>query len=456
MTYDVVVIGGGIAGLWTALNIKRLKVLVVAPKGEDLANTYWAQGGIAAALDVQDSPTLHYEDTLKVGRGLNDKRAVAVLTHYAPVVMNMLINMGFRFNPTPHLEAGHTVPRVWNVGDETGKKLLEFLTEKTKHLDRFYGKALSIKAENGRIIGVQLSNGEFVECQRVVLATGGYAALWKRTTNPKGTTGEGILMGAKIGAYISDMEFVQFHPTVALTDPPILLTEALRGAGAKVVDESGKEIANPLLPRDELSRIIYDFRKRHGDVFLDISKVPLERFPIAKKVREIFGDKIPISPAAHYSIGGLRTDTWGRTNINGLWAVGECSNTGVHGANRLASNSLIEGLVLGYRVALDVENDISTWPKFEFLKTLEVEYIEADYDIDKIRDIMEGFVSVSRDREGLEKALEGLKGMGGLGNLAKIITLAALWREESRGVHYRKDFPTERDEFRGRLGIRVI
>ncbi len=454
--YDVVVIGGGIAGLWTALNLRRFKVLIVAPRNEELANTYWAQGGIAASLDIQDSPLLHYEDTLMVGRGLNDKRAVAVLTHYAPIVVNMLISMGFKFNPKPHLEAGHRVPRIWNVGDETGRKILEFLIERTKHIDRFYGKAVSLMVEKGEIVGVYLSSGEFVETRKVVLATGGYSALWGRTTNPISSTGEGIIMAARAGTYLSDLEFVQFHPTVVPSDPPVLLTEALRGAGAKIVDEYGREIANPLLPRDELARFIYNFKRKYGKVFLDVSNVDLERFPLAKKIREKFGEMIPIEPAAHYSIGGIRTNTWGRTNVKGLWAVGECSNTGVHGANRLASNSLTEGLVFGYRVAIDIEHNMSHWEDFKFLRIVEVEYKDGNDELGKVREIMDEFVGVIREGRLLKIALEKLKESAGSGNLARWIALSALLREESRGVHYRSDFPNEREEFLGRFGIRVI
>jgi Aspartate oxidase len=454
--YDVVVVGGGIAGLWTALNLRKLKVLIVSPREEKLANTYWAQGGIAAALEIQDSPLLHYEDTLRVGRGLNDKRAVTVLTHYAPVVINMLISMGFKFNPRPHLEAGHSVPRVWNLGDETGKRILEFLIEKTRHIDRFYGKVLSVKVERGEVVGVELSNGEFVETRRVVLATGGYSALWDKTTNPPSSIGEGIIMAARAGAWISDLEFVQFHPTVVPAHPPILLTEALRGAGAKIVDENGREIVNPLIPRDELARFIYNFERKHGGVFLDVSNVDMEKFPLTKEIKEKFGVRIPIKPAAHYSIGGIRTNTWGRTNVRGLWAVGECANTGIHGANRLASNSLTEGLVFGYRVALDVENDISEWGDFKFLRTIEVEFEEGEEKIEEIRKIMDELVGIIRDARSLRLAIERLKGLGGSANLARWIAISALCREESRGVHYRSDFPEERGEFLGRFGIRVI
>jgi len=455
MKYDVVIIGAGISGLWAALNIKKLRVLIVAPKSEEASNTYWAQGGIAAAMDVQDSPIIHYEDTLKVGRGLNDKRAVIILTHYAPIVMNMLIRAGFKFNPYPHLEAGHTIPRVWNVGDETGKKLLEFLIDKTGHIDREFCKAVKLETYKGKVVGVWLENGKFIESGKVILATGGYASLWKRTSNPPSSIGEGILMGAKAGALLSDLEFVQFHPTVSLTEPPILLTEALRGAGAKVVDDSGREIANPLLPRDELSRIIYNYTKKYGQVFLDISKVDIQKFPMARKLKERLGERIPISPAAHYSIGGIKTNVWGRTSVEGLWAVGECSNTGVHGANRLASNSLIEGLVFGYRVALDVENDISEKPEFKFLDILEVESTEGKCDIEEVRKIMDDYVSVIRDEEGLKEALRSI-GRGGICDLARAVILAALYRKESRGVHYRTDYPVENDEYLGNIGIRMV
>jgi len=239
-------------------------------------------------------------------------------------------------------------------------------------------------------------------------------------------------------------------------DPPVLLTEALRGAGAKIVDEEGREIVNPLIPRDELARFIYNFTKRYGKVFLDVSRVDLERFPIARRFREIFGDRIPIEPAAHYSIGGIRTNAWGRTSVKGLWAVGECADTGVHGANRLASNSLAEGLVFGYRVAIDIENNLSEWEEFNFLKILEVEFKEGEENIQEVRKIMDAYVGVVREGKDLSYAVENLKNFGGLGNLARWVALSALLREESRGVHYRSDFPEERSEFCGRFGIRVI
>ncbi len=223
-----------------------------------------------------------------------------------------------------------------------------------------------------------------------------------------------------------------------------------------MVDESGKEIANPLLPRDELARIIYRFNKKYGKVFLDISGVDIDRFPLARGVVKKFGYKVPIYPAAHYSIGGIRVNIWGRTGIKGLWAVGECSNTGVHGANRLASNSLIEGLVFGYRVALDIENNISDDPEFEFIETFEIEYSDGECDPDNVRECMDAFVSVERDKEGLEEAINRLEKCGGIGNLARAISVSSLWRKESRGVHCRKDYPFENPKYLGRLGIRFV
>ncbi|NPA80630.1 MAG: FAD-binding protein [Thermotogae bacterium] len=455
MRGKVVVVGGGIAGLWTALSFRKASPIVVAPKSDDEANTYWAQGGIAAALSPHDSPLLHYEDTLRAGGGFNDRKAALVLTHYGPMVVNKLMQMGFRFNEHPHLEGGHSTPRVWNVGDETGRVLLRFLRRKAEgRVEWRPGWVVSLLKEGDRVVGVRLADGSEIEADAVVLATGGYAALWERTTNPPNTLGRGLLMAAMAGAYLTDLEFVQFHPTVSLTTPPVLLTEALRGAGARLVNESGKDVVNPLLPRDIVARAVYNYRRRHGEVFLDLSRVDMDRFPVARRLYERFGERIPVSPAAHYSIGGVRTDVWGRTNVRGLWAVGECSATGAHGANRLASNSLLEGLVFGYRVALDVEEDVSQWPEFKFLREMSVEVSEGDEDIGALRGIMERYVGVERDAKGLREALNLLEGTGGIGNLARSIVEAALWREESRGVHYRRDHPSPSPEFSGRLGVR--
>ncbi len=451
----VIVVGGGIAGLWTALSFRKVGVVLVAPEGPSSANTFWAQGGIAAALDPNDSPIVHYEDTLRAGAFFNDKRATMVLTHYGPMVLNKLIQMGFRFNPRPHLEGGHSFPRVWNVGDETGRRLMEFLERHARErVDRIPSYATDLLLDGGRAVGVRLEDGKEIEADAVVLATGGYAALWKRTSNPRSTVGYGILMAGRSGAILTDLEFVQFHPTVSLTDPPVLLTEALRGAGARLVSEEGNDIVNPLLPRDVVARAIYSYARRYGQVYLDLSRVDIDRFPVAKRLYDEYGERIPVSPAAHYSIGGVRTDVWGRTNLKGLWAVGECAATGAHGANRLASNSLLEALVFGYRVAIDVENDVSDWPTFTFLDTLEVEYGEGEENLNLIRETLEDAAGVEREREGLLYALERIKGMGGLGDLARAILRAALWREESRGVHYRRDYPGPSDEFFGRLGVR--
>ncbi len=437
------------------MSFRKVEVILVAPRDPSRANTFWAQGGIAAALDPHDSPLVHYEDTLKAGAHFNDKRAAMVLVHYGPMVVNKLIQMGFRFNPRPHLEGGHSFPRVWNTGDETGRRLMEFLEEKVEgRVERVEAYVRELLTEGGRVVGVRLEDGREVEADAVVLATGGYAALWRRTSNPSGSVGYGILMAARAGAYLTDLEFVQFHPTVSLTDPPVLLTEALRGAGARLVDEEGRDIINPLLPRDVVARAIHNHRRRYGPVYLDLSKVPMERFPVARRLYERYGERIPVSPAAHYSIGGVRTDVWGRTNLRGLWAVGECSATGAHGANRLASNSLLEALVFGYRVAIDIENDVSEWPTFGFMDERVIDYVEGDENLDLVRDTLEEVAGVEREERSLREGIERLEGIGGLGNLARAILEAALWREESRGVHYRKDHPEASEAFAGRLGVR--
>ncbi|NPB04230.1 MAG: FAD-dependent oxidoreductase [Thermotogae bacterium] len=450
----VIVVGGGIGGLWTALNFRRASVVVVAPEKSD-GSTFRAQGGIAAALDPHDSPLLHYEDTLRAGGYFNDRKAAMVLTHYGPMVLNRLVQMGFRFSPKPHLEGGHSLPRIWNVGDETGKRLLLFLRDKVKdRVEWIKSRATSLLKERNRIVGVKIDNGKEITGDAVILATGGYAALWKRTTNPSENTGEGILMAALSGATLSDLEFMQFHPTVTLTDPPILLTEALRGSGGRIVNEDGEDIVNPLLPRDVVSRAIHRYLREGGRAFLDLERVNLERFPLAREVAQRFGLRVPIGPAAHYSIGGVRTDVWGRTDVVGLWAVGECADTGSHGANRLASNSLLEALVFGYRIAIDVEEDVSQWPEFSFLKILNLIYQEGNVDVKRIGEILHRWVGVERERDHLKEAIKQLEKLGGIGNLARGIAEAAFWRKDSRGAHFRKDHPSPSREFFGRLGVR--
>jgi L-aspartate oxidase len=428
---DLVVVGAGVAGLTAALTAADAggSVVVLAKGPLDSSNSWAAQGGVAAALGPDDDPSLHAADTLVAGRGLCRESAVELLTHEAPDRISDLVALGVDFDEGFSREGGHSRSRVVHAGGaETGRRIAEVLGERAREHPR-----------------VEISQGEPVHSLAslsgapVILATGGYAALWQRTTNPRGAVGEGLLLAHRAGAELADLELVQFHPT-ALLDDGFLLSEALRGAGATLLDDDGERFTDELAPRDVVARAI---AARDG-AQLDLRSIERHRYPTLMATLERAGydpadEPIPVSPAAHYAIGGIVTDLDGRTSVPGLYAAGECACTGVHGANRLASNSLLECLVFGRRAAL---------------AALEGPPLTASGD-DRPAD-RNGYVGEAlwhdagliRNAAGLERLLEAPN------ELVRLIAESALARTESRGVHFREDYPAESDDLAGHFVIR--
>ncbi|MGH3035158.1 MAG: L-aspartate oxidase [Gaiellaceae bacterium] len=434
--YDVTVLGSGVAGLWAALCAASECRVALISKGPLLESTSClAQGGIAAALGEDDSPSLHAEDTLRAGRGLCRSSAVTTLTEEAPARIVDLHELGVHFDEEPGLEGGHSRRRVHHVGGAaSGKEIVRVLARRVlehPRVDVSEGEgALQLWHSERRCFGV-LTERRLVAARATILATGGAAALWQRTTNPAGAAGEGIAMAYRAGAAVADLEFVQFHPT-ALAGSSLLLTEALRGEGALLLDEEGRRFTDELAPRDVVAREI----AARGTALLDLRPVDRERFPglmarLANAGYDPAAAPIPVATAAHYTIGGVATDLDGRTDLPGLYAAGECAATGVHGANRLASNSLLECLVFGRRAALATIEEPGPPRKLPPPPELEAPPAPAP------REALWRDAGLVRDAAGLEL----LRRSPHL--LARLVAESALARTESRGTHFRADFPSE-------------
>ena len=486
---DVAIIGGGIAGLSAALGLSQRKVVVVtkAEFGKG-GSTPIAQGGIACAMGKDDSPDLHTADTLVAGDGLSVKDCVDILTAEGPEQIRKLIENGAQFDRTPDgelsfgREAAHCRRRILHAnGDSTGAEVERALVAAVKKcpnieiVENCYVADL-IQDQNGAISGLygRINGGGdtiVVEAQAVVLACGGIGRVYQFTTNPAESVGDGLAIAARVRAVLSDVEFVEFHPTSlnSKLDPLPLLTEALRGEGAILYAGGRRFMCDihkdaELAPRDVVARGIWAQQQKGLEVFLDATHIGNE-FP--KKFPTVFAfcqqagldprsDQLPVSPAAHYHMGGVRVDQFGRTNIDGLWACGEVSATGVHGANRLASNSLLEGLVFGARVSVDIENSFATRQRHAIAILPELQrptFVTDDElaDANLLRKTMWNDVGLVRTESGMKHALDVFDEivarnpqslmLCNMIDAARIITHAALERKESRGGHYRSDYP---------------
>jgi L-aspartate oxidase len=443
---DLVVVGGGIAGLYAALCVAEEADVLVLSKGPLRSSaSYLAQGGVAAAMGEDDSPGLHAEDTMRAGRGLCRESAVRELALEAPARVADLRDLGVPFDAEPGLEGGHSRRRVLHVaGAATGKEILRVLVEHVLAHPRIRvseGEAVHAIVRSGdRCAGVATER-RTVTAGATLLATGGAASLWQRTTNPPGATGDGMAMAFRAGARLADLEFVQFHPTV-LADNGMLLSEALRGEGAVLVDGEGERFTDELAPRDVVARAVGE----RGTALLDLRAIDRGRFPALMEALEQEGfdpalEPIPVSPAAHYTMGGIVTDLHGRTDVAGLYAAGECACTGVHGANRLASNSLLECLVFGRRAALASLADPARTGNDQGTVPGTVTETGPDEVTPELRRAMWQDAGLVRDAAGLRRLIDSPH------MLARLIARSALARDESRGGHFRADFPFEDDVF---------
>ena len=524
--FDVLVVGAGAAGLYTALRIpNHLKVGLITKETMSLSASDWAQGGIAAAIAPEDSPSLHVEDTLKAGAGLCDRNAVEFLAQHAPSCIESLVNLGVAFdrnqgNLALTLEAAHCRHRVLHAADTTGREVITTLTAQVLQRQniQIIQKALALdlwlSPQTKHCQGVSLfyqNRIHWAQADAVILATGGGGQVFAQTTNPAVSTGDGVALAWRAGALLKDLEFIQFHPT-ALTKPGsdrFLISEAVRGEGAHLVDDKGRRFAfdyhkdGELAPRDVVSRAIFSHLQHTSiepataHVWLDMRSIPPEkirhRFPNIVRVCkhwgiDVFSEPIPVAPAAHYWMGGIATDLENQTNIPGLYAVGETASTGVHGANRLASNSLLECIVFGAQMA---HLNFKKIPKSDTAttRTRELEFSEHQWQkqqekIQAIRHDLPLLVwqsaGICRQHVRLDTALSIIQSwqqnfnnlplskclftlnpgetihlpqaeMAGklqlwaetrnLLDVAYLIVNSAIFRTESRGGHYRTDYP---------------
>jgi L-aspartate oxidase len=451
---DVCVVGAGAAGLYTALTAARQGARVVLVSATPLAQTasYWAQGGLAAALSVEDSVDLHLADTERAGRGAVRTSAARALCEEAPGRVRDLEELGVRFDADRNgnlalgLEGGHTVRRVVHAGGSaTGRRVvrqLSAIVAEEAAIEVLEGaRAAALWVHEERCQGVTCEDGRAIRSRAVVIATGGAAALWSRTTNPPGSTGIGLSLALAAGAALADLEFVQFHPT-AVTGirgrEGFLITEAIRGEGATLHGADGERFVEELQPRDEVSRAIAGELGRSGarSVGLDMRMIDPARFPnVVTALREAGVDParelIPVAPAAHYVMGGIVADLDGRTTVGGLLAVGESACTGLHGANRLASNSLSECFVLGARAATAaLAQPAPTAPPGSAPAPQPIAAPSR-----ATREALWRGAGIERTRETLTPLLDDRH------PLARLVATCALAREESRGAHFRADHP---------------
>jgi L-aspartate oxidase len=542
--FDVVVVGAGAAGLYTALCLPEAWQVALINKDDlSLSASDWAQGGIAAVTSPQDSPRLHWEDTLRAGAGLCDPEAVQLLVDEAAACVHSLVNLGVAFDRKGTdlaltREAAHSMPRVLHAADTTGRAIVSTLAEQVLErsnitvFNRTIALDLWLNESRDRCIGVQVFQDgklQWLPGRAIVLATGGGGQVFAHTTNPQLSTGDGVAMAHRAGVVLRDLEFFQFHPTalVVKNAPRFLISEAVRGEGAQVFDQQGQRFLlnyhpdGELAPRDVVSRAIFQHLSQSANpdpdqdfVHLDLRSIPPDRvryrFPTIIQVCQhwnidLFTTPIPVSPAAHYWMGGVLTDLQGQTSLAGLYAVGETASTGVHGANRLASNSLLECLVFGRRLAQLERTPLEALPEtlpsaepigmtipldpteLDWLKTLRqtlpqliwksagicrtaTVMQEALHQVTQWHDRWQTLNLSQRIRDyatpappiqidlgipgqsptDLEQSTEILRSWLELGNLLEIASLilrCALFREESRGGHYRLDFAEPQEQW---------
>ncbi len=511
--YSTVIIGSGLAGLYAAIKIQENlpdgKILLVTKADLGESNSRYSQGGIVAVLNenVSDNTASHIADTLNAGAGLSDFNVVKYISENSDKVIKDLISYGVEFDKDEEgnlmftLEGAHSVNRILHCnGDETGRcierKLSSLVSENENIIVMQNTIAVELIVENGACKGVVIFDGNnyrTILSNTVILATGGIGQLYKNTTNPLCATGDGIAMAYCAGAILQDMEFVQFHPTalaVQGNDRNFLISEAVRGEGAKLLDANGKYYMSEyhdmreLAPRDIVTRANFDRMEKCGEdfVYLDAKSIQAEkfkkRFPTIYATCERNGidvskDYIPVHPAAHYFMGGIKANVDGRTSIKGFYAIGEAASTGLHGANRLASNSLLECVVMAYSLAEFLKNNLDNTPiviSEDVEKNLrkysqELGFIEYDTDTLKkeLQNIMWDYVGIIRSEDTLKTAnmqLQNLKykfqrnskclniaeyEFKNMLIVAQIIINSALNRKESRGAHYRTDYPLTKD-----------
>ncbi|MGE0473815.1 MAG: L-aspartate oxidase [Nitrospirales bacterium] len=497
---DFLILGAGVAGIRAALELcQEGRVLMVAKGGPQDNNSFYAQGGVAVALSEEDDVDLHFTDTLKAGHQLCSRPATKVLVEEGPLRIFELIEWGANFDTIDGKlaftkESAHSRHRVLRAGgDATGSEMVRALSVKARELANLtwmgnhFGVALLIR--DGRCCGASVLNeltGEmqWIVASAVLLATGGAGQVYARTTNPPNATGDGIAMAYRAGAILEDMEFVQFHPTSLYlpSSPPFLLTEALRGEGGILRNNRCERFmknyhrSRELAPRDVVSRAIWAemLRTKARHVYLDVTHLGSgflkERFPTIYSTClrydiDITEEWIPVSPSAHYFMGGVKTDLYGATSLPGLLAAGEVACSGVHGANRLGSNSLLEGLVFGYRAAHAARQFANSQPPLTIPAEVTMPSNKrsplSHQDIEKLRNslrrLMWTKVGLVRTGDTLKKAVDQLKGWShklsappltrpaletrNLVQVAHCIAEAAAWRENSVGAHFREDFP---------------
>ena len=488
---DFIIIGSGAAGLRAALDLASAgKVLILTKTEIRESNSRYAQGGIAAAIGQEDSANLHFSDTIAAGAGLCDEEAVRILTQEGPAEIERLVAWGTSFdrqNGTIELarEGAHSQARVLHAqGDATGKEIVRALSDTVRALDSVkiipFAFVQELIVDAGRVCGVRFSSqGKLFEAtgRATLIASGGAGQVYRETTNPPVATGDGFALGYRAGALLSDMEFVQFHPTALKLPnmPPFLISEAIRGEGAHLINSAGERFVDELAPRDVVARAIYERLKAEKGVFLDLRHLSadniLKRFPhissyCSQQGFDITQQPVPVVPAAHYFMGGLHTDLHGRTSITGLFAAGEAASTGVHGANRLASNSLLECVVFGRRAAAAMKeiraNEKASRPQ-ESASVRVPLHSESARSV--IRDAAWLGAGIIRSETAIKENLAVLEFMeeqwelhsspsleqletSNLLMVARVILQSARIRLESRGAHYRSDYPERNDAFK--------